>query len=230
MIYFISIMIINLSALGQIEKTDTVFILKENGLYYHAIFIDTNKRSLYYSTLEKNICSPFDREFYVRGVDQLRRNNINIIKHNIVDEYRSWHPLYLYKGEYYVYLPSDGMYNNWLTISDSIFLNYGGGEMICYAINDFKKINSNQFQLYLTSADNKSQKVNIYSLDTTKGIAIFEYPQEGNKKCKYELRVATNKIRSFPIIINYCKVQKQEEFNFDNPNYQVLINLILKNP
>lgn len=203
-------------------KSDTTFILRENGEYYHAIFIDNNKNSSFYTDLEKNISSPFDSSLYFENIQALRKNDIKISRHKINNISKNWKLLYLYKGKYYVYYPSDGMYNNWIDITDSIFLFYAGGEMIVSAISNFRQITSKEFQFRLTEDYGKVRKINIYIIDKKRGIAVFEYAQK-NGQYKYELRVATNKIRNFPIIINYCEVQKQDEFDFDKPNYKRLI-------
>lgn len=55
------------------------------------------------------------------------------------------------------------------------------------------------------------------------GIAVFEENTKGYPP-GYYLMIAANKIRNFPIIVNYCKTNKQLEFNFDNPDYRKLLS------
>lgn len=225
-ILFIIFIITSSSGICQ-QKIDTNFILRQNTKYYHAIFIDTNKNSSFYADLKTNKFSPFNSLFYLEGIQQLKDNKIKITKHKISNFNLNWHPLYLYKGGYYVYIPSDGMYNNWLSISDSIFLYYAGGEMVSNAINDFKKIKNNEFQFDLTEISGNRRKVKVYIIDQNLGIAVFEFI-EGDGKVKYELRVASNKIRNFPIIVNYCLEEKQNEYKFDEPNFNIILSSYMK--
>lgn len=215
------ISLFNNLALSQESNVDTNFILRENGLYYHAIFIDSNKSSHFYSELENNTKSPFDSTFYFDGLVRLRKNKIKIKHQSINTIAQDWMPLYLYKGKYYNYYPSDGMYTNWIKISDSIFLTYAGGEMITSSITKLIKKSITEFQFTLTGETGSKENVNVIVIDSKNGVAIFEYPKR--KFAKYELRITTNKIRKFPVIVNYCTEQKQEEFKFDIPNFLQLL-------
>jgi hypothetical protein len=202
------------------QTRDTIFIIREYNPSYHAVFIDTNRHSNSYSLLETYAANSFDSAFYFEGIKQLNGSNkIKKIRSDNID--KDWSPLYLYKKKYYVYLPSDGMYNDWIHISDSIFLWHAGGEMICNSIDSFKRIGNKQFQFSLLKANRHHKVVNIYILDKEKGIALFEYP--GEKQHPFELKVATNKIRNFPMIVNYCKNEKQSEFEFDKIDFKFLL-------
>lgn len=224
--YFVVAIILKISAFGQVARQDTNFIVRENGLYYHAIFIDTNKDSRFYTYLEKNTKSPLDSAFYFEGINRLKQNKVTITAHKITGIEKTWHPLYLYKGKYYVYSPSDGMYGDWVQINDSIFLSYAGGEMISKAIDHISKTGSNQVRLRVTGDDGKPEKIKIYTIDAGKGIALFEYPKK-ETAYRYELRVALSKIRRFPIIVNYCETNKQDEFEFKKPDYGRLLKKAL---
>ncbi len=67
------------------------------------------------------------------------------------------------------------------------------------------------------------RKLTVHIIDKHKGIAIFEELIEDKAK-QYYLMIDATKIRQLPIIVNYCETQKQMEFDFDEPDYQKLLN------
>lgn len=62
----------------------------------------------------------------------------------------------------------------------------------------------------------------IPQVNRKKRVAVFEENTKGQPPDHY-LMGAANKIRNFPIIVNYCKSNKQQEFNFDKPDYRKLL-------
>lgn len=207
---------------GQ-QKSDTIFIRRANTGSYHAIFIDTNRNSQFYTQLENNIQSPFDSTFYFSNIEDIKENKVRFQKDSIKGIPLDWKPLYYYNHKYYVYVPSDGIYANWVKISDSSLLYYAGGEMLVQAINNFQKVEPDKFSFTSTDILGKLIKTNIYVLDKELGIAVFEYPDKSNGD-KYELRVSSNKIRQFPIIVNYSTSEKTDELVFDKPNFKSLLS------
>lgn len=208
-----------LSAAGQ--GKDTTFILRETGLYYHAVFIERDTASSLYGDLASNRQSPWDSAFYNEGVALLKRK-VRLSKHPLPGLATNWHPLQLYKGQYYVYYPSDGTYNNWIRLTDSTLLEYAGGEMLPYALHKVEQGGSGVYTFSATFVSGERCAVQIHLLDVEKGMGLFKFKDETGME-RFQLMVATNKMKNFPLIVNYCKDQKQDELEFDLPDYELLL-------
>src|ERR1700740_1535996 len=105
---------------------------------YYEIFIEPNKFSGEYDNVIASRYSEWDSAFYRGWVQQLKAKT-KFSRNDISGIPQSWHPLYLHKGRYYVYRPSDGMYDSWVFITDSTLIQYMGGEMIPDAIHKIRK-------------------------------------------------------------------------------------------
>ena len=205
------------------RRSDTVFIKRVNVESYHAIFIDTNRNSQYYTELQNNLQSPFDSAFYFSNIADLKENKVLFKKNDLSGIPLDWKPLNYYNHKYYVYKPCDGIYSNWVRISDSTLLYYADGEMLVQTINDVKHVGQNKFSFTSTDIQGKAIRTNIYILDEQAGMAVFEYPGKSYAD-RFELRVASDKIRNFPIIVNYSLEQKEEELAFDKPDFRRLLS------
>lgn len=208
-----------LAAAGQ--QRDTVFILRETGAYYHAIFTETDPNSPHYRDLASNRYSTWDSAFYREGVDLLKKK-VRLSNHPLPGLPRSWHPLQQYKGQYYVYFPSDGMNNNWIHLTDSTLLEYGGGEMLPYALHKVEQQGTRKYTFSTTFVSGERCTVRLHLLDTEKGIGLFEFMDETGVE-RYQLVVDTGKMKNFPLIVNYCLEGKQEELEFEEPDYKQLL-------
>ncbi|OYY99391.1 MAG: hypothetical protein B7Y37_14220 [Sphingobacteriia bacterium 28-36-52] len=80
-------------------------------------------------------------------------------------------------------------------------------------ILSFKKINDNKFYFSLIGVERPKRYLTIHIVDIANGIAIFEEWYDNNGR-QYYLMIDETKIRRQPIIVNYCKDQKQMEFDF----------------
>ena len=225
--FYLSLFLLSgLAAKSQEAKKDTAFLLKEENPHYHVVFVDSNKQSTNYSDIIGNKKSSYDTAVYKASIAKLKYNGIKISKHAVSGFAKSWHPLYILKGRYYVYYPSDSLHNNWLTISDSIILKHIGSEPEVLAVNQVKSTNNSRFQIAYRDRKGENKRLNIFIVDPTNGIAIFEY--KGADTSTYELRVATSKIKNFPMVVNYCAGETRPEFPFDAPNYKELIKVALR--
>ena len=108
------------------------------------------------------------------------------------------------------------------SISDSAFIDYGGEGPMANKILSYKKVDNKTFSFVLTGVERPKRNLTIHLIDNQKGIAIFEELFDEKDKLFY-LMVDATKIRQLPIIVNYCKSQKQMEFEFDIPNYNKLL-------
>ncbi|HTL09526.1 MAG TPA: hypothetical protein VL307_14745, partial [Chitinophagaceae bacterium] len=182
----IIICISSTSIFAQRNARDTVFLLREDSLYYHAVFIENNKHSDFYSQLLSSRNS-FNVGIYEDAIQSLRDAGIKLTKRAPLTIFKQWTPLYVYKGKYYVYSPSDGLYNNWIDINDSTIS--GGGDIWVNAVVSATRKGKGKYQVATKDPNNKNEILNIYTIDQKNQTAVFEYPNRTDNK--YELRVAT---------------------------------------
>ncbi len=108
---------------------DTIFLYRETNTaeyyHYHAIYIDTNHHSREYNRLTDFKFGSYEDDF---------QSNYNSIKEIYPSGYKvknktnlpkNWLPVYKYKGNYYLYLPSEGGYLGRLIINDSSWVDWG---------------------------------------------------------------------------------------------------------
>ncbi len=191
-----------------LAKRDVV--ISENSL--GSIYITQDKNNELY----KKLCPPFDaqkiRSFCV-GADTM-----NLKKFPIEIE-RYWTDLFLYKDKFYVYAPSDWMNNTPVYIADSILFDVSDN-FTFYPILDAKTANNGQ----TFSLMNAGEKVtlSIIPLKQFPGAAIWQIETE--KSTFYKLKVASNAVRNFPMIVNDCLEQKcLSEFTFEEPDFGKLL-------
>jgi hypothetical protein len=92
-----------------------------------------------------------------------------------------------------------------------------------YVIERFRKINDNNFEFEIRSANSTTNKMTIYIIDKKNQVAIVD--KQENETHEYRLLVNKTHARHFPIIVNYCKGQKMREFQFDTPDYLKLLEI-----
>jgi len=213
------------NSFSQKSIADTVFLLKESDdSNYHAIFIDTLKKSEYYTLISDFEFGQFDKDGYDYSLEYLRDKKIKLTKNKISDIAKKWIVLKYYKKQFYNYCPSDFYTHFKVSITDTTFIDYSGEGPSASKINTYKKLNEKTFLFSLTSIEKPKRNLIIHIIDKQNGIAIFEEHNMGKDK-QYYLMIDASKFRQLPIIVNYCVTQKQMEFNFDNPDFKQLLRM-----
>lgn len=199
---------------GQSVERDTTFIFKDTvGGELQTIFIDYNANSKFYDLISNFNFHHFDNDSYKYSTDYFKEQKITLGKAKPVIPWTNWVTLKQYKGKYYAYHPCDFLFHFRQSINDSTFIDWTGEGPVANKIIEQKKINNKTYEIILTGIYRQDRKLIIHILDKKKGIAIFE-EKSGNDRKVY-LMIAANKIRSVPIIVNYCPTQKQTELVFD---------------
>jgi hypothetical protein len=105
--------LIGSAAHAQFVKSDTTFFLREYaGGDYHIIYIDTTKSSKYYNLIANFKFGEFDSVSYSQSLEYLKEKNKSPLqKQKITGISRKWCPLYIYKGNYYLWTPLDWGWN-----------------------------------------------------------------------------------------------------------------------
>ena len=212
----------SLSAVFCQKKPDSTFLLREylpDGSY-HAVFVQPNKNSEY----KKNLQVHFDSTIAFQQLNELKDSTgITVRKHSIPGAIRkTWHSLYLYKGKYYLYHPSDPGTSQWIRITDSsiIELYFDPGIVVSALLKVEKK--QGGLKLDFTNMQEKNVSMTIHQIDAKKGISIFER-HYGPPEIRYTLMVSEDKLHLFPIITNFSKESRVDEWKFDAPNFQYLL-------
>lgn len=207
------------TAVGQKTILDTTFLLKELD---HSIFIDPSKKSKFYDNISDFKFGRFDTDSYKYSLQFLKVKRIKLTKTNIDDLPKKWIILKYYNKKFYTYHPSDFYSHFKVLITDTAFIEYGGEGPMANKILSYKKLDENSFSFSLTGVERPKRKLIIHVIDQQKGIAIFEELYD-DKEIKFHLMIDAAKIRQLPIIVNYCKTQKQMEFEFDEPDFKKLL-------
>jgi len=206
-------------SIGQKTNADTTFLLKELD---HSIFIDQSRKSKFYDYISDFKFGKFDRDSYNYSLKYLQDKGIKLTNNNITDVPKKWIILKYYKKNFYTYHPSDFYSHFKVSITDTAFIDYGGEGPMANKVISYKRINESTFSFSLTGVERPRRKLIIHIIDKQKGIAIFEELYDDKDK-QYYLMIDATKIRLLPIIVNYCKTQKQMEFDFDEPHFKKLL-------
>jgi hypothetical protein len=203
---------------GQTVKPGRIYLLKEKN---HSIFIEKIKNSFFYDKICDFNFGKFDKSSYLSSIDYLKENKIRLTKVSTGDFPKRWITLKQYKGKFYTYYPSDFYSHYKVGITDTSFIEYTGEGPEAKKIISYKKIDNQTFQFILLGYTLKLEKLTVHLIDIKNGIAVFEENNLG--QVNYKLMISADKIRNLPIIVNYCKVQKQVEFHFEKPNFKQLL-------
>ncbi len=206
---------------AQEKSTDTLFLLKKLD---HSIFIEYSKKSKFYKYISDFKFAKADSESYNNSLNFLKSKHVKLTKRKITDLPKKWIALKYFNKNFYTYYPSDFYSHFKVSITDTAFIDFGGEGPTANKIIDYKKINGQTFSFSLTGLERPKRKLTIHIIDKLKGIAIFEELPEKNRS-QYLLMIDVTKIRQLPIVVNYCKTQKQEEFEFDEFEYKKILKV-----
>jgi hypothetical protein len=213
---------------GQTAKNDTTFLLKENiDGELHTIFIDDNKNSKYYGPVSnfkfgEDGMSEDDRVSYKLSLDYLMANGRALARKTPIVPWKAWVTLKQYKGKFYAYYPCDFYFRFSHSVNDTTFIDWTGEGPVANRIIYCKKIDLKTFEFQLDGINEKARNLKIHVIDEKRGIAVFEQ-RKSEFGLEYYLMIAAEKIRSVPIIVNYCPTQKQTEFKFETPDYKSML-------
>ena len=125
---------------------------------------------------------------------------------------RYWNSLQEYKGQYYVYGPSDWMGNRPEFISDSFLIEIAS-DFAYFSIKKQALVSPHELYLTLDLYGEEAQ-LRIRMLTYPKGAALWEYSIKSESWS--ELKVSSEFVREFDLINNDCVNQKCfQEFHFD---------------
>lgn len=213
------------------KNNDTLFLKREIGdtvyPYYHVIYIENSRNGEYHQILtnfsftQYENLNDFNKEINKRGICLLKHNTLNLPT--------EWLPLNLYKGKYYLYAPSDWGNLGRKILNDSTLIFWFMDGPYPYSLQSIKSNGNNSYSIRTKDLFYKGEGyvipeiLNIYMIDPKNKIAVWEFKSIKEKEFQYGLYVAKESIPNFDIIINYCRTDKQNEFEFDPIDYPAIL-------
>ncbi|MCF8407947.1 MAG: hypothetical protein K9G36_03145 [Crocinitomicaceae bacterium] len=210
--------------IGFSQPNDTLFIQKDSiyGTYQSIYIAKNNSSQLYIRLLDLNF-GEFDSESYSMSLSYLKEENLILKKNTPVIPETHWIPLVQYNKKLFAYYPCDFYSFYKVSINDSTFIEWTGEGPIANQIMNQKKGKKNTFEFDLCSMYGPIKTVIIHIINPKKGIAVFE-TVSSNKERYYSLMIAASKINRVPLIVNQCDFQKQRELNFEEPDFNKILN------
>ena len=109
-----------------------------------------------------------------------------------------------------------------VSINDIAYLEMTGEGPVANKILKQRKINNATFEIKTTGMYQQNRTIKIYIINQEKGIAVFEENTNDGSQNRY-LMIAVEKIKSIPLIVNRCEINKQPELKFEKPDFDLLI-------
>lgn len=206
---------------------DTIFIKRElTKDFYHAIYLDTTRDSEYYDRLTDFEFNKYDLQTYSEHYRYVKENKPKTFeKVNLTKIPENWIPVYSYKGDYYLYSPSDWGSAGRRIINDSTFVYWYMDGPFPVPLVDVSEVEYGKIVLEMMKLFNGksfNEKLIIHQIDSKTGLSVFEFAEESESN-KYQLYLPVESARKFDMVINYCDNQKQLEFDFDKIDFEELI-------
>lgn len=210
---------------GFSQKKDTAFLLKRTFVYrsYQKVFIDYNRNSDFVKQLKKEAKIEFYSfdEMFKPTIDSILKNNKRFGVEGLAT---NWYPLYLYKGKYYLYSASDPGASSWIGIKyNAVYQLYFDSGVVPAVIEQVNQVNDQLIHIKLFNELEGHYSLNVHLINENKGLAVFEKINRLNEK-SYWFMVREENMKDYPIIVNYCKEQRTDEFKFDKIDYQKIIS------
>ena len=217
------ICVITQSAFGQIKKSEITYIWKDSIKgFSQSIFFETDKDSNFYDNITSFKFGLFDKESYESSLDYLKDNKIELSKKRNILPSTKWITLKQYQGKFYAYCPCDFYTYYKVSVNDTTYVDWTGEGPIANKINNQKKVDDTTFEINVTGVFEQNRNITINIIDNEKGIAVFVETKKDNS-IEYYLMIMSEKIKSVPLIVNYCESEKQMELEFEKPNFVELL-------
>lgn len=200
---------------------DTFFFRRTLKPYYEIVFIDKNRNNKFYKFLQQK------DEIDIGYIYECFKSPFK--KHNTEALPDKWIEIIKYKGEFYVYRPSNDSYNlNKFILDDSLMIN-SFSDPVILPIKSFKKAKEKKYELTVLSiygegdCKNKfEQPINIYEIDKKRQVYLFEEPTSNGGY--YYFATPVNNVFAFDLIdIFHSEMKAFSDVKLDSVNYQEII-------
>ncbi len=210
---------------GPIADTD--FISREvTKEYYHAVFIEHNRQSIFYTDLLDFKMDEYENDEYKQEYKVLKKRSSSPFKiYDLTGLSKEWIPLYKYRNKYYIYYPSDRGNAGRRIISDSTMVYRFMDGVRIEPFMAVKKVDNHTYSFNLRSLfiDTGISQITIHIIDPKNNIVVWEdsSPYSGH----FQLFIARENAKNFDMVVNYCKEIKTEEFQFDDIEFASLLKV-----
>lgn len=212
--------------LGFANAQDTLFIKRRIAdtpyAFYHAIFIDTTKNSVFRNRITDYQFNEFDSTTYFDGLACSERPRQQRRFSPIKELPRNWVPLFQYQGKYYTYHASDWCCIFRFRITDTTTMDHGVEGPEPSWIKQIKDHGKGKFTIERSSLYG-GDTVTIHIIDQKRGIAILSFSSSRYGGSFQILMVDANRAHLFPTIVNYCVTDRMEEVEFDRIDFSKLL-------
>jgi len=207
----------------KINDTDIISSDTAKGERYF-VYINHNRQSpVYRGALEFEPDSNEKREYKANYHQVKKRYPHKFKSFDLGDLPRQWVPLYLHKGKYYLYAPSEWGNLDRRTITDSTIIYWPMDGPTPAPIIDVKKINTSTVTFKMNPLYFKRfSGVKIHIIDPKSKMAVWEMPAD-TSEYRYQLFVPLSNATNFDMIVSYCRDHKTGEFIFDKIDYAALL-------
>ena len=203
-------------------RRDSILVQTDYGSIYFTR--DTTARSYGYLNPKEIDSSVFKSTMpdIIQYLQEKQNLPIKHFEHELINS--SWSSLYWFNNDFCLYSPSDWMSNTPVLLTDSI-LYYLASDPGLEILKSFKKVNSHKFEFTSLDFTGNFKTTTIEIIDPKKGIAIWEYRYASNDSVVRELKVRSENVKLFPMLIFDCGENKcvfdQVDF-FDEPDFSEL--------
>lgn len=199
------------------QKNDTIFLLKKEG---QRVYITPSHNSEAYKRLADFKFENCDSLSFSQSLYELKQKGLKLTKNTINSLPKQWVAIYQYKSKYYAYQPSEPMYHYKLSYTDSCFIDVNDCSF-AQKIVKYIHINKNTHSFEITQSQGGNKKVIFHIFNRKSNIAVVEQIFANGRR-RHFLMIDATHIQDVPLIINET-VDKEDEFNFEEPNYKKLV-------
>ena len=197
-------------------KPDSILQESEYGFIYYT----SDTSSIYYNwiipTIDTEMVHSIQNQYFSQEFEKINLSNSHF---NLGSFPRKWNSVYRYQNEYFLYAPSDWMYNKGFYFSDSIIYNSESDwdPATDYIMKDFKLFNEGNATIQTINLLSQQIAISVNLVDKSLGIYqwILTNKQE-NETLKFLMQNSdfSKKIR---MIVSDCGDRKCiMEFDFGN--------------
>jgi hypothetical protein len=201
------------------SKSDKKLLKKDK---YGEVYITHDTSRIEYKWLIPSY--PYDNlHIYQEYYQHITESTNSIHKFsNKLNNLSKWTPLYKINNKYYLYGPSDWMYNFGFIINDSTILRQFSDGPGVFVILHSHKVSDNVYHYKTLDYDKKETHISIYIIDQTNEIAVWKF--ETQDEIQYELMINSNNIKKFPLVNCDCgEVKCLLEYDFKKLDFEKLI-------
>jgi hypothetical protein len=210
--------------ISEVKTNDTLFIYRNvSPDSYHAIFIDTLRVSQHKSRLANFDFSGSDQKTFRDQYESTKIKSAREFAKHPISLSRNWLPVFQHKEKYYVYAPCDWGVTGRISLADSAFIRWSMDGPAPVPIASVDSDDTLRYRVALTDENEPAPiQLTIHRIDPLTKLSVFEYVGAG--EVWYELRVPAENVRYFPIIVNYCRDEKQSEYSFESIDFNQLLS------